>query len=206
MNLIAKDLLGDAEFAESVQQASKAVNDVNASPYKWLQRMNTCQCQTYGCVWALMSLATTRRNSMKMCLASQLQVRKALQLFATLHKDDPEFPIECKCWRNTDWWKLLDKAENAVRPLSEASFLMQRDGNTLAHLFLMYENLYRHFAKIRLRGDDYVEANIQGDSLVRIIEKRWRKEEPHLFFLGFCVHPAFSKTASSYCVKLYKYK
>ena len=93
-------------------------------------------------------------------------MRKALQLFAILHEDDPEFPIECECWRNTDWWKLLDKAEYAVRPLSEASFLIQSDGNTLAHAFLMYVNLYRHFAKLRLRGDDYVEADIQGDSLV----------------------------------------
>ena len=134
---------------------------------------------------------------MQMCLASQLQVRKDLQLFATFHEDDPEFPIECKCWRNTDWWKLLDKAEYAVRPLSEASFLMQNDGNTFAHVLLIYANFYRHFAKIRLRGDDYVEADIQGDSLVRIIEKRWRKEEPHLLFLGFYVHPAFSETASS---------
>ena len=75
---------------------------------------------------------------------------------------------------------------------------MQRDGNTLAHVLLMYANLYRHFEKIRLRGDYYVEANIQGDSLFRIIEKRQCKEEPHMFFLGFCVHPAFSKTVSSF--------
>ena len=95
VNLIVKDLLGDAEFVESVQQASKAVNAVHASSSKWLQRMKTCQRQTYGCVWALMRLATTGWNSMQMCLASQLQVRKALQLFATLHEDDPEFSIEC---------------------------------------------------------------------------------------------------------------
>ena len=97
VNLIVKDLLGDAEFVESVQQSLKAVNAVNASSSEWLQRMKTCQCQTCGCVWELMRLATTRCNSMQMCLASQLQVCKYLQLFETLHEDDPDFPIECEC-------------------------------------------------------------------------------------------------------------
>ena len=91
VNLIVKDLLGDAEFLESVQQASKSVNAINASSSKWLQIMKTCHIQTYGCVWALMRLETTIWNSMKMCLASQLQVRKDLQFLQLCMKKNLSF-------------------------------------------------------------------------------------------------------------------
>ena len=72
-------------------------------------------------LWLCVGTDEAGNNQMELhanVFSSQLQVRKALQFFATLHEDDSEFPVECECWRNIDWWKLLDKSEYAVRPLS----------------------------------------------------------------------------------------
>ena len=192
---MVKDLLGDAEFVTIIEQAQAAVNAVNASSSKWLLRVKTQQRQIYGVTLKLMKLATTRWNSMQMCLASLLRVRKALQLFADLNQDEPDFPKACSHWLRQDWWKTVEAAEFAVRPLSAASFLMQRDGNTLAHVFLMFANLYRHFGMLRPRTEDDPEVAIKNDSLVLQIEKRWHAEEQHIFFLGFCVHPFFRLSA-----------
>ena len=52
---------------------------------------------------------------MQMCLASLLRVRKALQLFADLNQDEPDFPKACSHWLRQDWWKTVEAAEFAVR-------------------------------------------------------------------------------------------
>jgi hypothetical protein len=64
---------------------------------------------------------------------------------------------------------------------------MQRDGNNMAHVFLCYLNLYRHITQF--------SDNATMDPLKERLENRWQKEEHHLFFLAFALHPAFRNIA-----------
>jgi hypothetical protein len=46
-------------------------------------------------------------------------------------------------WGNDDFWEKLEEAELLIRPLVDASFLMQRDSNTLADVLMMLVNIYK---------------------------------------------------------------
>ena len=70
-----------------------------------------------------------------------------------------------------------------VRPFCDASFLMQRDGNTLAHGLLVFFNLWKQLSGF---GSKY-----KVDEILSEMESRFKREEFHLFFLAFLVHPVF---------------
>lgn len=77
-----------------------------------------------------------------------------------------------------------------IRPLVDASFLMQRDENNMAHVFLVYLNLYRHVTTF---GDNEDMAPLK-----KSLEMRWKEEEHHIFFFAFALHPAFRNIAVAF--------
>ena len=74
-----------------------------------------------------------------------------------------------------------------VRPFCDASFLMQRDGNMMAHVLLVFFNLWKHLSGFGSK--DEVEKMLSK------LESRFKREEFHLFFLTFLVHPVFHQVA-----------
>jgi hypothetical protein len=103
---------------------------------------------------------------------------------------EKELPSAIRVWSKPDFWIGLGEAELLIRPLVDASFLMQRDGNNMAHVFLAYLNLYRHVTAF---GDNQVMAPLK-----KSLEKRWNKEEHPIFFLAFALHPAFRNIAVAF--------
>ena len=83
-----------------------------------------------------------------------------------------------------------------VRPFCEASFLMKRDGNTMAYVLLVFFNLLKHLSSFG--SEDEV------DEMLSELESRFKREEFHLFFLYFLVHPVFHQVAIKILDKLDK--
>ena len=75
-----------------------------------------------------------------------------------------------------------------VRPFWDVSFLMQRYGNTMAHVLLVFFNLWKHLSG--LGSEDEV------DEMLSEMESRFKREEFHLFFLAFLVHHVFHQVAT----------
>ena len=73
-------------------------------------------------------------------------------------------------------------AEKIIRPLIKASFVMQRDCNTLADVLNMFGLLYQSFGKSRY------EKELQG-----LLEKRWNQQEQPIFLLAYMFHPKYAK-------------
>ncbi|RLN88308.1 hypothetical protein BBJ28_00020172 [Nothophytophthora sp. Chile5] len=61
------------------------------------------------------------------------------------------------------FWDELDQAEQVIAPLSEASYRLQRDENTMADVVLSYRDSFRGFK----------QNSRYGSVLVDFIEKRW---------------------------------
>ena len=74
-----------------------------------------------------------------------------------------------------------------VRPLCDASFLMHRYGNTIAHVLLVFFNLWKHLSGFGSKD--------KVDEMLSELESRFKREEFHLFFLDFLVHPVFHQVA-----------
>ena len=74
-----------------------------------------------------------------------------------------------------------------VRPFCDASFLMQRDGNMMAHVLLVFFNLWKHLSG--LGSEDKV------DKMLSELKSRFKREEFHLLFLDFLVHVVFHQVA-----------
>ncbi|ETI54253.1 hypothetical protein F443_02879 [Phytophthora nicotianae P1569] len=70
---------------------------------------------------------------MQGCFAPLLRVRNALHQFSVSYIDDPEFPEGLKIFGDTDFWENLKSAEEVIRPLSNVSYKLERDENTLAY-------------------------------------------------------------------------
>ena len=74
----------------------------------------------------------------------------------------------------------LLEAEEVLRPLSKASFIMQHDCNTLADVLSMFGLLYQSFQK-----------SCHSTKLLSLLEKRWKQQERPLFLLAFFFHPKY---------------
>ena len=74
-----------------------------------------------------------------------------------------------------------------VRPLCDASFRMQRDGNMMANVLLVFFNLWKHLS-------GFVSED-EVDKLLSDLESKFKREEFHLLFLAFLVHPVFHQVA-----------
>lgn len=99
-------------------------------------------------------------------MASILRAKNALEVLHATHKNYQDYPADLKVLGDDDFWISLESAEVMIRPLAEASFLMQRTGNTVAHVFLMLGSLARYFKDIAVLDDLGVE-----DKLVEVKHK-----------------------------------
>ncbi|KAK1929712.1 hypothetical protein P3T76_003565 [Phytophthora citrophthora] len=177
VNNLVKSVL-NSSFQSLTKKASLATVTLNASSSKWLVRAHTVLKSTYGKSLGFINLCETRWNSMQGCFASLLRVRNGLHQFAVKYMDDAEFPEALHVFRDPNFWQQLEAAERVIRPLSNASYKLQRDENTLADVVVCYRDIYRGFL-----GDfDNLE-------LVSIIDKRWQKCEQPLMLLALFLHP-----------------
>ncbi|RLN14204.1 hypothetical protein BBJ28_00004771 [Nothophytophthora sp. Chile5] len=133
----------------------------------------------------LFTLCETRWNSMQGSFASLLRVRSALQMLARKYKEQRDFLAVLGVLDDRYFWDELDQAEQVIAPLSEASYRLQRDENTMADVVTSYRDISRGF-----------KQNAQyGSVLVDCIEKRWAQCEQPLFMLAYVLHPKFVNEA-----------
>lgn len=177
VNNLVKAVLNTA-FRRVTAKASDVVKTLNASSSKWLSLVEKAMTQTYGTTRKLIPLCTTRWNSMQSCFASLLRVRTALSVFEVTNKNAHDFPDKLKILEDAAFWSELEKAEEVIRPLCYASFMLQSDNNTLADVVLCFRELY----------DKFVASSISVE-LVGLLEKRWNDCEQPLFLLAFVLHP-----------------
>jgi hypothetical protein len=63
----------------------------------------------------------------------------ACKNFAQKFENIAKFPDACKVWASDAFWHDLEEAELLIRPLCDASYLMQcNKGNTLVHVVLVF--------------------------------------------------------------------
>jgi hypothetical protein len=89
-------------------------------------------------------------------------------------------------WDDLEFW--FDDAELCIRPFCQVSFLMQRNGNTMAHVMLVIINLYDQIHDFCGHTEDEV-------GMLKDIERRWFGQDQPLFSLAFALHPIFRNTA-----------
>ncbi|OWY98360.1 hypothetical protein PHMEG_00030894 [Phytophthora megakarya] len=125
-------------------------------------------------------------KSMQGCFASLLRVRSALYHFAVMNDADREFPEALKVFTNKTFWDKLASAERIIRPLSNVSYELQRDENTLADVVESYRDIY---------GWGGFLNEYSSCELVSVVEKRWKKFEQPLMLLALFLHPVHVKLA-----------
>ncbi|KAG1696528.1 hypothetical protein DVH05_018179 [Phytophthora capsici] len=172
---VVKAVLNSA-FRRVTAKASDVVKTLNASSSKWLPLADKAMNQTYGATRKLIPLCTTRWNTMQFCFASLLRVRTALSIFEVTNKNAHDFPEKLR--EDAGFWSELEKAEEAIRSLCFASFMLQSDNNTLADVVLCFRELY----------DKFIASSI-SDELLELLGKRWNDCEQPLFLLAFVLHP-----------------
>ncbi len=74
----------------------------------------------------------------------------------------------------------MEMAEKAIRPLTKASFVVQRISNTLADVLFMMGTLYQEFVKHPQHSSEFVS----------LLEKRLKNQEQPLMLLAFMLHPS----------------
>ena len=191
INLMVKSLLQRSQFRKTCEQAIRTSNSINASSSKWLPQLkNICE-SFYGkrVPTAVFAVGETRWNSTQACFASLLRIRSAFESLAITHRNALQDKPDLLSMSNFEFWVRLEEAELLIRPFCDASFLMQRESNTMADVVLVLLNLYRHVS-------EYCGDSEDARDLLVDIEKRWLKEENPLFFLTFALHPAYRRTAS----------
>ncbi|ETP31315.1 hypothetical protein F442_19808, partial [Phytophthora nicotianae P10297] len=154
-NNLVKAVL-NSSYQKVTKLASQITVTLNQSSSKWLPRAKSSVTTVYGKTLGFINLCETRWNSMQGCFASLLRVKSALEQFADEYESDPEFPETLK---DPTFWSRLASAEEVIRPLSNASFKLQRDENTLADVVASYRDIYRGFV-----------GNLDNLELVSILE------------------------------------
>jgi hypothetical protein len=180
INNFVKAVLKTA-FKEIACQATAVVNTLNASSSKGLVLAREYMEMFYGGRLALFTLCETRWNSMQSCFASLLRVRMALQAMTNKNKSRQDFPSALLVLDHSVFWSDLAEVEGVIAPLSEASYRLQRDENTLADVVISYRNIFRGFNT----------SETFKEELVKCVEQRWKQCEQPLFILGFVLHPKF---------------
>ena len=191
INLMVRTLLESAGFAVVCKQAIMAANKITASSSKWLPQLKSVVEEYYGKKVSpkIYTVAETRWNTTQQCFASQLRMRDACKNFAQKFENVSKFPDACKVWANATFWNGLEDAELLIRPLCDASYLMQRNkGNTLAHVVLVFLVLYNHIR-------EYCSDSHEVDVMKKDLQSRWHQEDNPLFFLAFALHPSFHHMA-----------
>ena len=189
ISLMVKALLKEEKFATVTDKASKIASALQKSSAKWAKRFYDIVDDIYerDTTLRLMTLGTTRWNSAQGMFASQLRVRTACKLFCLRFAGgtgDDKYPKELDGWQDNDYWKDAQEAELMIRPFVEASFVLQCNGRTKADVMLVLLNMFQH-----LNG--FAEGSTYANTLTFDIERRWRKEEQHLYLLAFALHPKY---------------
>ena len=199
INLMVKALLGLTVFRDSCKQAIDAGKGINASMSKWSPQILTRADQMYGKHRSknIMIVVETHWNSTQGCFASLLRMRGACRVFAIYHQYVPKFPMACIPWCENSFWITLKNAELLICPFCNASFLMQRNSKTMAHVLLVLFHLAKH---IQESCGDISESRF----LLLDIDKRCKREETALFFLAFDLHPSFHKVRWVSCLSRQK--
>ena len=194
---ILKHTMKSSDFGATVDLFSVTASTIVASSSKWLPRLERTMMEMYGKTYKIFTVATTRWNSLQACLASQLRVKDACKVFVSTYSQNPSFPRGLLAWGDESHWIELSHAECLARPLCEASFLMQRNGNTMAHVMLMFLNMANHLISFTNGAEKALLADIQS---------RWNGLENTLFFLAFILHPQYRQTAVSIVTHLRRTK
>ena len=191
INLMVHSLIKNAGFAAVCKQAIMATNKITASSSKWMPQLKNVVVDFYGKKVSskIYTVAETRWNTTQQCFASQLRMRDACKNFVQKFENVPKFPDACKVWADDAFWHKLEEAELLIRPLCDASYLMQRNkGNTIAHVVLVFLVIYNHVR-------EYCGNSPEVDVLKKDLESRWHGEDNPLFFLAFALHPSFHHMA-----------
>ena len=125
----------------------------------------------YGRTASLLRIIDVRWNSVQSAFASILRIRTALIV--------PDFPKDLRV--DSAFFEQLVEAELLLRPLTKASFVMQRDCSTLADVLNMFGLLYQSF------GESHHANELRG-----LVEKRWKQEEQPFFLIAFMFHPKYA--------------
>lgn len=135
---------------------------------------------------ALLTLCDTRWNSIQDCFASLLRVKTSLQQFEIRYHTYKDLPSAVKVFGLETFWTSLEEAEKTIRPLCNASYILQRDENTLVDVVLCYRDIFDGFF-----ADRYANA------LVNLVEDRWKACEQPLYMLAVFLHPFHVGTAKA---------
>jgi hypothetical protein len=134
-------------------------------------------------------IVETDWTSLHSCAASLLRIRSACaQCYEDYNEDHQghhhveSLPEELDVWTDVTFWQHLGHSEQVLRPLCEGARLLKQQGNTLAHVLLIWLTLYQKLV---------LEGTTDGDYWREDLECRWGSEEHHLYFLAFCLHPTF---------------
>ncbi|KAK1946405.1 hypothetical protein P3T76_001958 [Phytophthora citrophthora] len=128
-----------------------------------------------------LALFTLCETSMKSCFASLLRVRTSLEMLVSKYRGCKDFPGLLEVFSDRSFWRKLEEAEQVIAPLSEASYRLQRDENTLADVVISFREIFRGFTEV-LSG--------YRSALVDCVETRWEQCEQPLFLLTFLLNPA----------------
>ena len=115
-----------------------------------------------------------------------LRITTACKAFVLRHKDDSGFPAALLVWMENPFWYDLEEAELLIRPFCDASFLMQRNVNSMAHVMLILLNLYSHVC-------EFCGDSPEQEALLKDMEKRWKGQDQQLFFSSILPAPCLSR-------------
>ncbi|KAG6970722.1 hypothetical protein JG688_00004741 [Phytophthora aleatoria] len=120
----------------------------------------------------LLCFAHCINNIVKSVLKSEFS-ETSLEMLASKYQASRDFPSALKVFNGGSFWSGLVEAERVIAPLSEASYRLQRDENTMSDV----------------RG----ESSRTG--LIKCVEDRWEQYEQPLFMLTFVLNPLTAEEA-----------
>jgi len=190
INRLAREILTEYSLYTTVDQAVSAANELHKPSEPWLDILSQKQKLHYGNkgIRPISVLTSSWWSCIQATLATQLRSHKACKEVA-LHGAG-ELPAPLHVWADELWWEKLRDAELLIRPLTDASFLLQRTENTLAHIVLMFFNMARHLI---IHG----QSKEAVTTLLSQIEASWMQQEHLLLLLSFSLHPAYRNVAVS---------
>jgi hypothetical protein len=193
VNLMVSQIIQRAGIMETLKKVNKAVNALNASSSKFLPYLRDKCRIMYGskAACSLIPMAETRWNSCQGCLASILRIRQALRVLSVEYMETPGFHETWVEFASKEFWTDVQLAEVLIRPMCQASFLMQREANTLADIVLMLMNMWIHVSDM----SDLTAGNGGTNDLGSDITRRWDNIDQPLCFLAFALHPLHAATA-----------
>ena len=95
--------------------------------------------------------------------------------------------MSCIPWCENSFLITLKNAKLLISPFCDASFLTQRNENTMAHVLLVLIHLVKH---IQDSCSDIFKSRV----LLLDIEISWKREENSVFLLAFDLHLSFNKS------------